>query len=110
MSGGTNRARMPEVPPAGPQLLYADWCRVLVDRVRELIPTVSATRRARVVYLRHADEVVTITDDRGTFWVRRTASGGSGLYDSDRHDMHTARTMAKSIAGMLDANLSGPTQ
>jgi hypothetical protein len=99
---------MPEVPPPGPQLPYAEWCRVLVERVRELIPSVRATRRAGVVYLRHAGEVVTITDDRGTFWVRRTASGGSGLYDSDRHDVHTARTMARSIAGMLDARLSGP--
>jgi hypothetical protein len=95
------------VPRPGPQLPYAEWCRVLVDRVRELIPTVRATRRAGVVYLRHAGEVVTITDDHGTFWVRRTGSGGSGLYDSDRHDAHTARTMAKSIAGMLDAKLSG---
>ncbi|MDB5094561.1 MAG: hypothetical protein JWO85_2662 [Candidatus Eremiobacteraeota bacterium] len=100
---------MPEVPPPGPPLPYVDWCRVLVARLRELIPAVRATYRAGVVYLRHTGEEVTITDDRGTFWVRRTGSGGSGLYDSDRHDVHTARTMAKSIAGMLDANLSGPT-
>jgi hypothetical protein len=99
---------MPEVPSPGPQLTFADWCRVLVDRVRELIPGVRAKRRAGVVYLRHAGEVVTITNDHGTFWVRRTASGGSGLYDSDRHDVHTARTIGKSVAGMLDALQSGP--
>ena len=44
----------------------------------ELIKAVRATRRAGVVYLRHADEEVTIMDDRGTFWIQRTSSGGSG--------------------------------
>lgn len=53
---------MPEVPPPGPQLSFVDWCRVLADLVRELVPTVRATR-AGVVYLRHADEVVTIRED-----------------------------------------------
>ena len=66
-----------------------------------------ATRRGSVVFLRHAGEVPTIVEDRGTFWNQRTSSGESGLYDPERHNAYTARAMVKSIAGMLDENLSG---
>lgn len=51
--------------------------------------------------------VVTITDDRGAFWVRHDGLG-SGIVNDDRHDVFTARNMAKSMAGLLDANLSWP--
>jgi hypothetical protein len=66
---------MPEVPRPGPPLSYVEWCRVLVGRERDLITSVPATHLSGVIYLLHADEVVAITDDRGTFWVRRTGLG-----------------------------------
>jgi hypothetical protein len=103
------RFGVPEIPRPGPALPFDAWCRALVERVRELLPDVRASRRRNAtVVLRYADKEVTIVDDRGAFWIRQTGAIGSGIIDADRHDAFTAHTIAKSIAGMLDARLSGP--
>lgn len=100
---------MRDLPQPGPALPFEVWCRLVVDQVRRRLPAVRATRRgAAVVILRLESEQVTITNDRGTFWVSNAQSIGSRLVDSERHDAHTARTIARSIIGMLDARLSGP--
>jgi hypothetical protein len=51
--------------------------------------------------------VVTIAQDAGAYWVAtEDASPMARLVDSDRHDVHTARTFARSIAGGFEPRLA----
>jgi hypothetical protein len=93
----------------GPALPFEEWCRVLVDCLRTLLPDVNATpsRRGVTIWRPGSEHVVTIAKDGGGYWV---ASGEDApmarLVDSDRHDAHTARAFARSIAGGFDARLA----
>jgi hypothetical protein len=101
-----------EIPVPGPALPFDEWTRVLVTRLRELLPDVTAARRSREVTIGrpNAARVVTITERRGAYWIETVDAGApmAMLVDSDRHDVHTARTFARSIAGGYDARLARP--
>ena len=88
---------------------FDQWVDVLVTALRELLPEIRASRRGRDVILRYgtSERVVTITDDRGTYWIKTDdVNPMAMLCDSERHDEHTARTFARTIAGGYDAKLS----
>ena len=100
---------MIDIPAPGPALPFEAWCHVLVNRLRELLPDLKATRTGSSVTIRRPQSarVVVITQDDGAFWIgTEDASPMARLVDTDRHDVHTARTFARSIAGGFDANLA----
>jgi len=62
---------MSDVPPPGRALPFAERSRVLVERLRELLPGVVVTRRGRSVMIRRPNSarVVKITDNAGADWI-----------------------------------------
>lgn len=85
------------IPPPGPDLPFESWTRLLVARLREMLPEVAATRRGKLVTLRYSDATATI-EDRHPTWVVHFAANAAGLA-IDRFDDFTARTVAKTLAG-----------
>ena len=104
--GQSGNVRHP-VPPPGPRLEFDRWCRVLTAELRRYLPDVRAStnRRCDRVTWRHRELLVTCTNDRGVFSIRTDPRFG-GFHDAERHDVFTATTLAKSIAGHFDAAFS----
>ena len=94
---------MAETPPEGPGLTFDRWCRELVSELRGMLPDARATRKGKVLTIRYAAREATVTDGGETRWVK--FGYGSGLSIS-RHDGHTARTAAKTLAGSFDPRWS----
>jgi hypothetical protein len=94
-----------EIPRPGRRLEFVAWCRLLTAELRRMLPAVSASTNGydRVVW-RYDGERVTGTNDRGCYRIQLNPRFG-GLQDFERHDAHTATTMARS-AGHFDAALS----
>jgi hypothetical protein len=101
-----------QVPPPGVSLLFVEWTNALVAELRSMLPDVSAVRKRGAVRLSRtgSQRVVDITEAGTTFWLATHDAGApmATLCDGDRHDLHTARTFARSIAGGYDAALSRP--
>jgi hypothetical protein len=78
-------------------------------RLRELIPDITAARSGGRVTIRRpqSPRVIRIMQDAGAYWIKTEDNAPMAmLVDSDRHDAHTARTFARSIASGFDATLS----
>jgi hypothetical protein len=91
-------------PLPGPRLEFDRWCRVLTAELRRYLPDVRAStnRRGDRVTWRYRDQLVTCTNDRGVFSIQIDPRFGS-FHDAERHDVFTATTRAKSVAGHFDA-------
>ena len=102
-AGGQSGSVRHPVPPPGPRLEFAPWCRVLTAELRRYLPDVRAStnRRCNRVTWRHRDLFVTCTNDRGVFSIQTDPRFG-GFHDAERHDFY------RDHAGEVD--LSASTQ
>jgi hypothetical protein len=79
---------------------------VLTAELRRYLPGVAASTngRGRVTW-RYGGQVVTAHNDRGCYRIQLNPRFG-GLQDAERHDLHTAKTFARTLSGHFDARLS----
>ena len=86
---------MARVPPPGPAMPFDGWCRVLVNRLRELLPDVKATRsRAGVTIRRPASaHVVKIRQEAG---LAEGHPHGFVFYDTDGGPLRASNVTRRS--------------
>lgn len=101
-----------DIPPAGRDLDFDAFTRLMHELMRADLPDIVATRvgqNAKVVRWRFGGRTATMSEDRGSYLIVFGNAGGavmSSLY-ADRKDSFVARNFARSISGYFDADLSG---
>ena len=91
------------------QAPFESSCHVLLNRLRGLLPDVRGPRTEGIVTIRRPQSarVVTIARDGAAYWIAtEDVSPTARAVDSDRHDVHAARTFARANTGGFDPTLT----
>lgn len=81
--------------PAGRNLTFVEWARIVVDGVQRRIPTAKAFRKRRAVVIRYRDQEATLSDEGSIYWVTFSTSVVR-LFVSERRDEFTPPTTSAS--------------
>lgn len=95
-------------PSPGTNNTFGKWLEVVAEEIRKHLPDVHAARSSASATFSNGRLVVRIKSGEPVWWVHFERAGEFAMppLSIEIHDDRTARSVAKTMLGFFDANLS----